>query len=76
MASNWQPIESAPRDGTWVLVKGGNMGDEWYGKTPEPPCVVAFSDSYAHEEWGFADWDGACRSYYLNPTHWMPLPHS
>ncbi len=81
--SDWRPIKTSPKDGTWVLLTGGKMDEGvWYGGTPEPPSVVAFFYGRRDismgvldvEAWGFADWDGACRSFYLYPTHWMPLP--
>lgn len=59
---NWQPIESAPTDGTCVLVAEGaavgearcySEGEGWYWAGNAP------TDS----------WGG--RVY---PTHWMPLP--
>ena len=81
----WRPIESAPRDGTWVLLRGGEPdSNTWYGDTPSPPCVVAFHvgigsldmDHMDIELWGFADWDGGCRTFYVAPTEWMPVPRS
>ena len=70
----WREIESAPRDGTWVLLKGGVLDVEQYADEAGqlPPCVCAFW--YAPLEcWSFAFWDGAWRSDYENPTHWLPL---
>lgn len=73
----WQPIETAPKDGTAVLVYGDgafvgapNTGvREWvqltenYGRWFEPNISAHESD----------DWlDG--RTVYSNLTHWMPLP--
>ena len=62
----WQPIDTAPKDGTWVLLWTGNecriaMWDEW----EDPECPVT-------QGW-FDDGDGM---YIENPTHWMPLPEA
>jgi hypothetical protein len=56
--SGWQPIETAPRDGTLILmwiehtidIKGGPMIGGW------------------HKKIGFS------ASRFDVPTHWMPLP--
>jgi hypothetical protein len=55
----WQPIETAPKDGTRVLAWDG-----WSVQTLE------YWDG--NEEWGqVGDSDRLTVSY---PTHWMPLP--
>ena len=65
--NNWQPIETAPKDGTWVMLRGGHdYGDDQIG-----PAVVAFWDG---EGWYYAYWDSEWRSSYEEPTQWMPLP--
>jgi hypothetical protein len=59
--SSWQPIETAPRGGTKILLAGGFSDNE---------CCIAFWKKGARKEgW----WNGF---YYLpgQPTHWMPLP--
>ena len=64
--NEWQPIETAPKDGTWVLV----CGNGW--------DVMMASYSYDGRIgrgyfWGPTEWD----DYELaeqQPTHWMPLP--
>lgn len=60
--SEWQPIETAPRDGTRVLVyfaRGGTMGLAYYSES----AVDGFN-------W-FDDADDAACGH---PTYWMPLP--
>ncbi len=69
--SKWQPIKTAPKDGTWVLLKGG--------KTPEADgrcrqVVAKFMPDYLDGHWTYAYWDSSCESIYENPTEWMPLP--
>jgi hypothetical protein len=58
--SEWQLIETAPKDGRLVLVWGARRG------RPTTFCVrvVLFSTGY----W----WDGD--GYDIDATHWMPLP--
>jgi hypothetical protein len=57
-AVKWQPIETAPKDGTWVLaVRAGYI--------PE----TCFWDG---EEWLFDE--GQDPGTHYHPTHWMPLP--
>ena len=64
--SEWQPIETAPKDGTYILVYG-----------PEEWDMVLW-----HPYWGdcgawcrvqTADYDNDNREV-RNPTHWQPLP--
>ncbi len=71
--SEWQPIETAPRDDTWLLLSGGTVdwADYAFGITC-PPVVVACRRS---EEWIVSLADGGYQlTRYRNPTHWMPLP--
>lgn len=72
----WQTIESAPRDGTWVRLKGGTSDDpedrDPEDMDPVPPVVVARWEPKWGGAWVYAYWDGAWRSQYFNPTHWAP----
>lgn len=72
----WQPIDTAPKDGTWVLLTGGKVFESDYERmesSTENPAVVAFwcTDDLGFEFWCYAFWDSAWRSAYKNPTHWM-----
>lgn len=82
-----QPIETAPKDGTWILLHGGKPNWDFYaGGETFPPVMPAFwiTESHwvndpdgGHTEdgyWATSYWDGDWRSEYLNPTLWSPLP--
>jgi len=68
MMSKWQPIETAPKDGTYILL----LGDSGYTTTPHRVAVGCWIEGYRdfwinHSNDAFTD-DGE------PPTHWMPLP--
>jgi hypothetical protein len=60
---DWQPIETAPRDGTWFLA---------FGKHSRDRCTMMVICWDGDPDWVSAD-DGY--RPYLSPTHWMPLPN-
>lgn len=68
---DWLPIESAPRDGTDVLVCGGTYDVGWQTGLPINRPVIAFWDrnhwhgpeANAHDEW-----------HTCFPVYWQPLP--
>lgn len=67
MSTEWQPIETAPKDGTRILaIVAGRHPD-----TGEPfiPDVVEWDGGrWFSENW----WDD---NALYSPTHWMPLPN-
>lgn len=76
--SEWKPIETAPKDGTWILVCGGSCGQE---SDTDPSCVSAHYTNYLNGRtfendgwWQWAWFDGGYYGRYESPTHWMPLP--
>ena len=74
----WQPIATAPRDGTWILLAGGGINYGWDGGDA-PPCVAGQFTTYLNGgtvdgHWKFAWYDGGYYGEYEDPTHWMPLP--
>ena len=71
----WQPIESAPKDGTWVLLCGGITDeDDCGGVTVHRPVVAFYGESFYEDGWWFSYWDSDWRTDYNGPTHWMRLP--
>lgn len=68
-AQDWQPIETAPKDGTLILC----FYPDRHGH-----------DRYSLRYWSTGDWrssgrkEGWCDQYRqlrsIDPTHWMPLP--
>ena len=78
--SEWQPIETAPKDGTHVMLSRGDrvtLGN-WESVISTSPEYHAngtylgqFEDGNSWEGW--MSWDGGfCEE--TPPTHWMPLP--
>jgi len=61
--STWQPIETAPKDGTEILAW------QW----GEGTFVVFWCPRFFTWKWTTHRLDG---DEYLYPSHWMPLPAS
>lgn len=71
---DWQPIETAPRDGTGILVwtERGCFSVEWNG-----PSLPRFEQNESAYSDGWYVDNGSRDLYDLrgpSPTHWMPLP--
>lgn len=65
MTGNWKPIETAPKDGTEVLLYWPLEGlGDLHSKIK--------IGSWHNDAWGWQD--RFCRSYTDAPTHWQPLP--
>lgn len=59
----WQPIETAPKDGTtiWAFEGGAQTSVRW--------CEYDYWEL-------IVTGDGAIDSDEFSPTHWMPLPEA
>jgi hypothetical protein len=66
----WQPIETAPKDGTRCLVYVPSLG--------VVGAVHELDDCGSEMTvWHADDWNGeccGCNHTEVEPTHWMPLP--
>lgn len=81
--AEWQPIETAPRDGTpiWVYIKNYGQCEAWFA-----PGEWSFETSEVPREYSGAAWicvddqfqmevEETPHGYEDGPvTHWMPLP--
>lgn len=74
--SDWRPIETAPKDGTSILLWGGQDDNADYVSDE----IAAKMSSPARAWWDGDCWlmtlaeAGCVGVEYINPTHWMPLP--
>ena len=77
----WQPIETAPKDGTEILGWRKDYGVliiRWTAPIEfctEHECEVMGEESAEAEDWFCADFVAGCRLEGSEvPTHWQPLP--
>jgi hypothetical protein len=66
---NWHPIETAPRDGTEVLVCR-----TYAHNRPEYAVAHNYDDGNGWRDVGDIGWAGMYGGEDNQPTHWMPLP--
>src|SRR4051812_17561165 len=72
----WQPIETAPRDGTWFVIMRADEPDSYEAGCFDPhywdEYVPAGGGLYRKERKQVGDWRGF--SNFHRATHWAPLP--
>ncbi len=78
--SKWKPIETAPLDGTAILV----MRDIWPGTKSGRAEECDATNTYVVAWWQNENADSGAWTCYMDmildpecpivPTHWMPLP--
>lgn len=66
----WSPIETAPMDGTAVLVCVGGYGDR--GDIGAHPMTARYESFHVNAP-GKSSWRGL-HGHKVFPTHWMPMP--
>lgn len=73
-ATEWRPIESAPKNGEWLLIYDPRYRDEMpvtfgsYMQIEDRDTLGRFKKG----EWFGFEWDGMPSAY--EPTHYLPLP--
>lgn len=73
---SWQPIETAPRDGTLILLAGNAqmVSGRWREAIPERNEPFGGGWFWARAipaMWELVDGTGMT---FVSPTHWQPLP--
>lgn len=74
VAGQWQPIETAPRDGSRILI---HMPEASRLKVQEAYWVTPWEDARDEQCYWSTPHGPAGRGYTILPvavTHWMPLP--
>lgn len=72
--NEWMPIETAPKDGTPLLLYGGDHdspSDYWGEELPSNIAVAWF----CNKKWRYCSYHSGYYGEWVNPTHWMPLPN-
>lgn len=81
LMSDWQPIETAPKDGTEILGYRADCGVlliRWtcpFEFCTDEELEKMGEDSAGQDDWFYADFlTGGRLEGSETPTHWMPLP--
>lgn len=78
--SEWKPIETAPKDGTAILIAGGTYSSDMQDYFQDQPfdgvTIASFNTRALPTEAPFVGDNEGAHDCYLRhrPTHWMPLP--
>lgn len=81
--TDWQPIETAPKDGTEVLLWRRDSGvflgrwiapEEFMNEVEMNQALLDGEEDRAESDWFYADFLYGGRVTDGTPTHWMPLP--
>ena len=64
---DWQPIETAPKDGTKIILGQFDKTKDRYGRV-RVDYWHKVSDAGSYSGWG------EFNNRFWPPTHWMPLP--
>lgn len=69
----WLPIESAPRDGTWVALLCGEGTEDVGQWRDERYCMLGAPQGSCGEGW-VDEYNGLPIMHEFEPTHWRPQP--
>ena len=79
MTIAWHSMDTAPKDGRWVLLCGGECLDD-EGNTPGRTVVAQWTDCLngrtgsQYGRWQFAWYDGGYYGVYGYPRYWAEMP--
>lgn len=75
--TQWRLIESAPKDGTLILLAGGTVDDHYPPEGMETRIVTGWwhQPEYGEPAWRHCTYDSDYYGEYGSPTHWMPAPN-
>lgn len=78
MGPGWRGMESAPRDGTIILLSGGQYFCESRNRYIQAPSTAAwYIDPRGDCYWLIGGTEGGyCPVTYEDPVAWLPLPPS
>ncbi len=68
ITTGWQPIETAPKDGTHILLYQPVEGGSYVGK--DIPDSYMFVGCFERGKWFCTEYT----AFDKMPTHWMELP--
>lgn len=73
--SEWQPIETAPKDETYIAAIA-RIDGKWSAVSTIAWNVYlgAWADHIAPNEWADRHHMPRAKAVVVQPTHWMPLP--
>ena len=81
VASEWMPIESAPKDGRSMLLGYFNSAEKWRTMRGQWMSQDEIDENWEDPEYGVPGWyetvvesDDIPNCWFTEPTHWMPLP--
>lgn len=69
--TEWQPIETAPKDGTKILLTPGEVETVTIGSFERPHLVGETGWRSIERD---SDAWGCTYRMDIKPTHWMPIP--
>jgi len=69
----WQPIETAPKDGSKIMISGDSYVTIGWWEEDKGKTLISADKPY-WEPYDFSYWDRYDIGDWFTPTHWMPLP--
>lgn len=74
-SNKWQAIDTAPKDGSTVLISDATHVNEAHYESDVGERLVSEYPTPYWEPYDHSYWDIHAHNYdWFDPTHWMPLP--